>query len=394
MRVNIYTLNYVPSTGGLVSYAKNVSAYLAREGHDVFIYCALERAGVEPREELIDGVRVIRLDILSILKPLRLWSPFIIFYNLCRELKCRRDDILRADLHVARHFYFMAALCALGYSRRIVYLAPLVATRLLVVGTRVGSLLDRLKNFFLIPQVALIEYYGTRKARRIAVLSKSKKAEFQSYIGDRVPIAVIPIGIDTAKFSPKLPVNNASSVLRVLCVCRLTPEKNVHTLIDAIAIFRECYPDRPIELTIVGDGPLRSNLELQAVTLRLGSAIKFIGEVADASSYYRSCDVMVMISTYEGFGQVYIEANACGAPCIGLSTYAQGAITACDEIIFEGVNGHLLRENSPEMLVHVLAENYEAYVNGALHSNCIAHVEKHYSWAVHIERLRHISSMP
>ena len=75
----------------------------------------------------------------------------------------------------------------------------------------------------------------------------------------------------------------------------------------------------PIEYTIVGDGPERSELEAIAANPPLAGRVHFVGSVPhqEVWAYYRACDIFVLASRVEGFGLVFIEALAAGKPVIG-----------------------------------------------------------------------------
>ena len=80
-----------------------------------------------------------------------------------------------------------------------------------------------------------------------------------------------------------------------------------------------------------------------------------MGNRADVERFYSIADVFVLPSTYEGFGQVFLEAMASGVPCIGLSSDYPNIIVACDEIIRDGRTGYLADPYS----IDVLAEKIE-----------------------------------
>lgn len=90
--------------------------------------------------------------------------------------------------------------------------------------------------------------------------------------------------------------------LKFLSVSRLTSEKRIHLIIDAIAL----TPDA--ELTIVGDGPLRKDLEFRVKHLGLGERVHFVGW-QDPAAYYKTADVFVQASRFEGYGVSLIEAG-------------------------------------------------------------------------------------
>ena len=98
-----------------------------------------------------------------------------------------------------------------------------------------------------------------------------------------------------------------------LFVGRLVPYKGVGVLLSAMQ-------DIDASLIVVGEGPLRRSLELQAVAAGVGDRVRFAGEVAEQelAALYRACDLLVLpsITRQETFGVVQIEAMARGKPVV------------------------------------------------------------------------------
>jgi glycosyltransferase involved in cell wall biosynthesis len=98
------------------------------------------------------------------------------------------------------------------------------------------------------------------------------------------------------------------SVPQMLAVARFCPQKDHATLLDALALLKH----RPWRLTLVGDGPLRSTVEQQAIDLGLSDRITFAGFIKDPLPFYAASDVLVLSSRWEGLPATPIEALACG----------------------------------------------------------------------------------
>lgn len=136
------------------------------------------------------------------------------------------------------------------------------------------------------------------------------------------PQAMIPPGIDLTHFRPRdrseargaLNLPDSGNV--VLYVGRLAFDKNVATLLRAFARVQELHSAR---LIVVGDGPLRSELEVLGRELQIEHSIQFRRFVPhqDLPAYYQAADVTVVTSdVLETFCMVALEAIACKCPLI------------------------------------------------------------------------------
>ncbi len=159
-----------------------------------------------------------------------------------------------------------------------------------------------------------------RRASRIVVSSPNladHAAELQDFRGKCV---VIPFGIDTEKLQRTVAVKARATEIarrfpgpRILFVGRLVAYKGVDVLVRAM---------RDVQATalIVGDGPLRTSLEAEAVRSGVASRVKFLGHLSDDDvvAHLHACDVFVLpsVTRAETFGVVQLEAMACGKPVV------------------------------------------------------------------------------
>jgi glycosyltransferase involved in cell wall biosynthesis len=97
----------------------------------------------------------------------------------------------------------------------------------------------------------------------------------------------------------------------LLSVGRLAVQKDQAMLLDALARLK----NRPWRLTLVGNGPLRGDLERQAARLGLASRITFAGFV-DPLPHFAAADLFVLPSRWEGLPAVALEALAAGLPVV------------------------------------------------------------------------------
>ena len=108
----------------------------------------------------------------------------------------------------------------------------------------------------------------------------------------------------------------AVSPARLAIVGRLVPVKRVDRAINAFAAFRQSNPDVAAELLVIGDGPLRLNLERMAATLPKSVNIEFLGQREDARDLLSQADVLMIASDSEGIPTVLLEAISYGVPVL------------------------------------------------------------------------------
>ncbi len=103
---------------------------------------------------------------------------------------------------------------------------------------------------------------------------------------------------------------------RLATVLRLDPIKGVRVLIDALAALSDS--GRDLEAVIIGDGPLRAELEAEAADRGLGDAIRFAGYLSQdaVAEELRRADIFVLPSFAEGVPVVLMEAMASGLPVV------------------------------------------------------------------------------
>ena len=119
----------------------------------------------------------------------------------------------------------------------------------------------------------------------------------------------------------------------VVAVGRLAGVKNYPLFLAAI---EQLNRSTPVHAWILGDGDERERLEQVAAQPPLAGRVRFLGFRQNPWAAIARADVFVLTSSYEGFGNVLIEAMACGTPVV--ATRSPGTI----EIIEHGVNGLLV----------------------------------------------------
>jgi len=144
-------------------------------------------------------------------------------------------------------------------------------------------------------------------------------------------IKVWPNWVDTKEFSP--PSNSDEGRNGVLFVGRLSDQKNLFLLLDAIAGAGQ-------RLTVVGDGECATAIQERARALDV--YVEFRGSIANnlLPVFYRRCAVYVICSHYEGHPKTLLEAMACGCAIVGTD------VPGIREIVAHEQNGLLVTEHS------------------------------------------------
>ena len=133
----------------------------------------------------------------------------------------------------------------------------------------------------------------------------------------------------------------------ILAMGRLIPEKGHDLLIDAFSRIANKFPDW--RLIILGEGPLRPQLEVQADQAGLSQRVEMPGTAKDVDAWLSRCGIYAHPSRSEGFPNALIEAMAAGVPVLGCD---------CDfgpgEIIQNDVSGILVPDEDAAELASAL----------------------------------------
>lgn len=134
------------------------------------------------------------------------------------------------------------------------------------------------------------------------------------------PVLHIPNGIPSSPdHSPPLDPEIVSFCRRgrtMVCIGRLVPGKGHATVLQALRLLNDRSGANPIQLLLLGDGPLRSMLAAEIERLSLQDYVHVAGYVDDAWRALNLCDVLVISSLTEGLPVVLLEAMRAGVPIV------------------------------------------------------------------------------
>lgn len=144
----------------------------------------------------------------------------------------------------------------------------------------------------------------------------SKEAGFWLF-GRKRQFTVMKNAIDTSRFI--YDKNNAQRIRReydwddkfvIGHVGRFCPQKNHQFVVD---VFNEIQKELPQSvLVLIGDGPLKEQIQYKVESLSLADKVFFLGNRDDVNLFYQAFDIFLFPSLYEGFGNVLLEAQAAG----------------------------------------------------------------------------------
>lgn len=307
MRLLFVTQDFPPDVGGIQTYSKELAPRLAAHC-ERFLVLAPARPGDEAVDAALD-VPVHRLPVRPDLLVLRA-LPHIV-----RRTRHESFD-------VAFHVQWQTAF------------ASLLARRLTGTPRRVAVTLhgkDTVFNPFGLPPLT----WSYDALRRTAIGGADHVLPVSRFLGRRAralgaaeaDITVVPNATNPDVFYPDPAPGlreelGATGRPLVLSAGRLVPKKGFDTAIRALNRVRREVPD--VLLLIAGEGPERSFLDQLVRDLDLERHVHFLGSISqqELRHYYSEADVFLMAGRettedVEGFGLVYLEANACGTPVVG-----------------------------------------------------------------------------
>lgn len=316
MRILFLTASYPLWAGeGRGVFVHELARRLAARGHEVTVVAArLSPASL--REEVMDGVRVVRVPLLAgevfNFEELTLRDPRTLPVLLSYVVGTVREALrLRARFDLIHAQWDIPCGVPAVLLRRLLGIPLVVTLRGLSVNwPRTHPLLVWISRWIL------------RGSRRVMAISPAvlREAEVLGFAPPR--LGLVERGVDTALFSPASPAPGFAERAGlaggrvVLFVGDLTVRKGVADLLEAFGLLARQMED--LTLVLVGDGPLMDGLRRRAARMGLEERVHIAGRVPPARlvDYYRLCSVFVLPSLVEAMGTSAVEAMACGRPTV------------------------------------------------------------------------------
>lgn len=291
-----------------------------------YMLATLRNAGAQPRVLSLTNGEYWQSHIEALGVPVE-WvgqsvSPLGRLKRIVQELRQNRPDILQSQ-----HFY------ANGYA--------VAASRLLglrEIGAIRGDGFEEIES-----NPGLFGWCSLRFPRYLAANSRAAIDNAVRALGARRErLFFVPNVVDTTTFAaePRRP----SGPVTILAVGSLVPVKRLDRLVHAAASLRG-HARVETRTVIVGDGPMRNQLESLGRELGLTSAeLQFCGPARDITNCYRNADIFVSTSDREGTPNVILEAMASGLPVVATRVGGVPALVRNDE------TGYLVDPNDDRSL--------------------------------------------
>ncbi len=192
-----------------------------------------------------------------------------------------------------------------------------------------------------------------KKADSIRVVSEFLKSRISNLT--QAPISALPIFVEKEKIERgevKFDVHARYPWhFIILMVCRLEEEKNLPLALEILSRVREKYKDAG--LLIVGSGSKEDELKSLVNKIGLNGAVEFAGWQTDLTSFYRTSNIFLQTSSYEGYGLALVEAGLNGLPVVTTPVgLAQELVHGKDAYIYPHTNLGLFVEGILDLIEH------------------------------------------
>lgn len=341
MNILIFSTDYKPNTGGIAEYTYQVAKHFQKKGHYVVVLSIKMPGSKEfDRKQSFKTVRVansfllscwrLTYALISIAKQYKIEYVFSTITHPCGEITYLLGKFLKYKAVVAVHGY------------EVMYPGKTFRQRIKLIFKPLRTYI-----YNNVDAIFTVSNFSRKK------LMKSGVRPWQ--------ISVFNNGVDISKWENRdlekeaqlRRTLNLGSRKVILSISTLGERKGHDIVLKALPQVIKEVPH--LAYLIGGVGPKRSCLENIVNSLKLQPYVRFLGFVAeeDISSLYHLSDVFVLISrqsgtSVEGFGIVFLEANACRKPVIG------GHSGGISDAVIDGKTGLLVDPESPPQIARAL----------------------------------------
>jgi glycosyltransferase involved in cell wall biosynthesis len=187
---------------------------------------------------------------------------------------------------------------------------------------------------------------------KVVAISKETATALTDWLGKSpAGLSVIPNGVRLSRFDNVPRRRRFGETIVIGMAARFAAQKDHRTLIQAFTYLPYAY-----RLRLAGDGELFDEMKEYARQLSVADRVDFAGVVQNMPEFYRSLDLYVQSSRYDGFSLVAVEAMASGLPTLASDIDGLRTTVGNPQLLFSAANARELAQ-----LIGRISENNELY---------------------------------
>ena len=344
MNIALITNNYLPNKGGITNVMVNIHKYLTEFGEKVIVFNKsmhnkdLLYYRVLTNDNTLKGIlthnlKFIYFQIYLIFKILFFFRDIklktrirlVLFYCFYPKFLVRRIISIK---NLVKSFKKHKADIILSGSANF----PLFYSYILSKWFRIPLITIGHGDDFIVQNPSAIKTLILNDIQKVIVTNRvMKKLLIKIHKVNSNKVEIIHLGVDIDNSLVKesnLELRNELGIHKddfiILTVSRFYPRKGIDTILKAIKLIIDKFPNIPLKYYLIGDGEEKTKIQTLITQLNLEESVVLLGAIDDHSKnrYYKLSDIFILVpevkkNSIEGFGIVYIEANYFKLPVLG-----------------------------------------------------------------------------
>jgi len=326
--VRILQIIQKPQLRGAEMFASQLSNHLQAQGHEVVLVSLFKG-----EEKLMFSGKQIHLGLSAKVR----WLDYAGFKKLALVIQDEKPDIIQANAGDTLK-YTIVSRVLFNWNKPIVFRNASMVSLYIK-----NSIVKKLNGFLYskVDAIASVSHQSKADINQLFPITKDKSK-------------VIPIGIEsdigTVRKSKEDRIGKTDEI-KLVHVGGFSFEKNHKGLLNIFNRFLVDYPNTKLKL--VGDGPLRKEVEEQAKSIGITDSVEFLGFQSNPMQYVREADVFVLPSIIEGLPGVVLESFDCQTPVVAYDVGGVG------EVVKNTETGILVKRNDEGGFVKGIKETIE-----------------------------------
>lgn len=325
------------AVSGSEKYIKDLAEAQKQDGSDVAVVIVCDQQNFPKLEGFANEIKAKGIEVFVFYS--KKWFSYSIIRSLsqlCRQWKpdLLHTHLLHADVYAAVIKSFLIRSLKIISTKH-----GFQETWLEQYGFAVNSRLKKMPFYWL-------SRLAERKINQSFTISHAMAAFYHDSKITRQRIPVIHHGLGQEAIPEEAVLATPASPLKIVSVGRLTRYKGFLYLLEAMAVVKEEQP--AVVLEIAGNGPQREELESYCKKLGLTDNVRFLGFQPQPQTLLEKAALVIIPSTVEPFGLVFLEAMAYGKPIIAFD------VPAGNEIVKDGETGILVKLRSIEDMANAI----------------------------------------